>query len=860
MLIGKTAGDSIKANQPAVNATLKLKGSVAPDTSYRWLSGEDDPAFNGAIRDLWTPTCFGHPGKVTDTQYHCSVSDGGGVHSNSGIPNHGFALLVDGGNYNGQSIQPLGLTKAAHIYWRTMTTYQNQASGFADHADSLQAACSDLVGHNLLSLTTGLPSGESISQADCGQVTKVISAIELRTPPTQCNFQPLLKRNAPNLCAAPGGTATTVFFDNFESQPLNWSLTNSGVYSEYRPSDWAWVATLPGGRGGSAFFGVDAFDVGNCVPGSDDQSGAKFMESPAITIPANSPFARLAFDHYVATEAEWDGGNLQIQVNDGDWQLVEPAAFDFNPYNSDLIGSSNPLAYLPAFSGSDGGGLSGSWGQSQVDLSAYAQQGDTVKLRFALGIDGCGGLDGWYVDDVRLYFCPAEAGPAVHLTFADGASGVKENLVGIASGTQTFSVTNRGLTELSWSIGEDSDVAARQAMPDGWSDQLRRAPNPQFSAPLRRPKLAQSKNVVQDGSFEAGSPNPFWAESSTTFAPPLCDPASCGRDLAQDGSWYAWFGGWGALHQSALTQTVTITASAIAELSFWVLTGDVSGSDTVIASLDGAPLFVVDVNNADDFEAGYVQVKVDVSSYANGGEHILALTGSTVGNIIIDNVVLRDEPPLCANPKNVPWLSVSPSSGSLAKGQSADVTVAFNATGLSGTLHEAALCITTNDKRNPKITVPVHLSVEPVAAWTQTVFVNSVEYTGTRLITGINASDTITVLDRIVVTSSGTISFSLRYGWTESLVLMATKTSQAGSNDPVGTISSVRDGIDEWMVATGVSGTSYTIARTFVVAAGTKSVNRVSEHLVVEGVPQQQPQIGFTFQPMLYLYLPSVGR
>ncbi|MCO6439034.1 MAG: M4 family metallopeptidase [Phycisphaerae bacterium] len=59
----------------------------------------------GVYRDLWNPNCKGHPGKVSDTaQYWCAESDQGGVHTNSGVPNHGFALLVDGGTYNGQTI------------------------------------------------------------------------------------------------------------------------------------------------------------------------------------------------------------------------------------------------------------------------------------------------------------------------------------------------------------------------------------------------------------------------------------------------------------------------------------------------------------------------------------------------------------------------------------------------------------------------------------------------------------------------------------------------------------------------------------------------------------------------------------
>ena len=69
---------------------------------------------------MWTPTCYGHPGKVTDAEYNCdpALTDAGGVHSNSGVPNHAYALLVDGGTFNGQTISGLGLDKAAAIWWQ----------------------------------------------------------------------------------------------------------------------------------------------------------------------------------------------------------------------------------------------------------------------------------------------------------------------------------------------------------------------------------------------------------------------------------------------------------------------------------------------------------------------------------------------------------------------------------------------------------------------------------------------------------------------------------------------------------------------------------------------------------------------
>ena len=50
----------------------------------------------------------------------------------------------------------------------------------------------------------------------------------------------------------------------------------------------------------------------------------------------------------------------------------------------------------------------GSWGQSQIDLTRLGvEPGDTIRLRFDFGMDGCTGIDGWYVDDVNVSACNA---------------------------------------------------------------------------------------------------------------------------------------------------------------------------------------------------------------------------------------------------------------------------------------------------------------------------------------------------------------------------------------------------------------------------------------------------------------------
>ena len=125
--VSNADGTTIKAGLPA-DATISM--GVGTDNSVRWLVGEDDTAAGlvGALRDMWNPHCFGNPGKVSDTsEYACSTADQGGVHTNSGVDNHAYALMVDGGTYNGQTITGIGLTKAAHIYFRAKIVYQHPA-------------------------------------------------------------------------------------------------------------------------------------------------------------------------------------------------------------------------------------------------------------------------------------------------------------------------------------------------------------------------------------------------------------------------------------------------------------------------------------------------------------------------------------------------------------------------------------------------------------------------------------------------------------------------------------------------------------------------------------------------------------
>jgi Zn-dependent metalloprotease len=438
VMVSASDGAAIKAALgTGVQATIEL--AAATSNSLRWLMGEDAFAFGGAIRDLWNPACFGHPAAVSDPRYACGTGDGGGVHTNSGVPNHAFALLVDGGTFNGQSVAPLGLTKTVNLYWRAMTVYQVPATDFSDHADALAQSCEDLIGAALPDLVTGAPSGVALEAADCQAVAAAALALELHDAPA-CDFAPLLDPEPP-----PPSCGAVAFFDDFASDPsASWTRDNAGVFAEYTPRDWEWTSSLPPGGEGSALYAVSSVEIGNCIEGDDDQSGSMTLDSPPIALGGD---ATLVFDHYVATEPRYDGGNLKISVNDGPFQPIGPADFTFNAYNDTLVGAgdgnTNPLAGEPAFTGTDGGQVTGSWGQSQLGLAAHAGAGDTIRIRFDYGVDGCNGVDGWYVDNVLV--CTAE----------DGAGSVPDGAA-VAGSPLRLSRAGAGEITLSWSASCDA--------------------------------------------------------------------------------------------------------------------------------------------------------------------------------------------------------------------------------------------------------------------------------------------------------------------------------------------------------------------------------------------------------------------
>jgi Zn-dependent metalloprotease len=385
----------------------------ATDASVRWLVSEDSTGFGSAIRDMWHPECRFDPGRVGSPSYVCGDGDSGGVHSNSGVPNHLYALLVDGGDYNGTTVPAIGLTKAANILWRAVSVYETPVSDFADHADAVEQSCADLIGAPLGEPVVTPPgtwttSAETIAGSDCAAVATAVAAVELRDD-MPCDTIPILQPNPPPLCEGLGAVESLATYD-FETALAPWTAGTRDVANPLTYDGGTWVrdTSPPDGHPGAVAFTADPI-IGDCE--LDDETGVSFLESPPFVVPVDRATLHVTFVHWIATEPSYDGGNVKVSVNGGPFVVVPAERFAFNAYNDTLTttnGNTDPMAGEAAWTGTDSGQLGGSWGESQLDVRDLAEPGDTVRVRFELGMDGCNGRVGWYVDDVRVYTCAGE--------------------------------------------------------------------------------------------------------------------------------------------------------------------------------------------------------------------------------------------------------------------------------------------------------------------------------------------------------------------------------------------------------------------------------------------------------------------
>jgi len=295
------------------------------------------------------------------------------------------------------------------------------------------------------------------------------------------------------------------------------------------------------------------------------------------------------------------------------------------------------------------------------------------------------------------------------------------------SATVPFSLTNLGAAGTAFNLTErNGGWIISRALFEGAAvnvsgNAMRLGP----TTPRSGPSLATlTADVIQDGSFEDGTPNAFWNEYSTNFGTPICDVPSCGTGTGtgpRTGDFWVWFGGIGAYEEGSVDQDVTIPAG-FATLSFW-LEQIVCGSPTdyMQVLIDGNEVFATDGTSPICGVLGYSEVVVDVTDYADGGVHnVMFYSESDAGsNIFVDDVVLDV---LEGVTVDIPWLFEDPESGAVAADSTSVVDLTFDASSAITQVTQpgeyfGTLFVNSDDPVHNKIAVPVTMTVTPPATW-----------------------------------------------------------------------------------------------------------------------------------------------
>ncbi|MEX1001302.1 MAG: M4 family metallopeptidase [Crocinitomicaceae bacterium] len=123
--------------------------NYARPTNWNWLIGED---IGSALRSMNNPNAYGDPDTYFGNNWaSLTGGDNGGVHTNSGVQNFWYYLLVEGGsgtndNSDSYSVTGIGFGDASEIAFRNLTVYLTPNSDFADaRFYSIQSA-TDLFG------------------------------------------------------------------------------------------------------------------------------------------------------------------------------------------------------------------------------------------------------------------------------------------------------------------------------------------------------------------------------------------------------------------------------------------------------------------------------------------------------------------------------------------------------------------------------------------------------------------------------------------------------------------------------------------------------------------------------------------
>jgi len=178
------------------------------------------------------------------------------------------------------------------------------------------------------------------------------------------------------------------FFDDMESGAGAWTsyIVTSGFVDQWHPSTTR--NYTPGGAYSWKFGDTGAGDYASLGDGA--------LQSEPVTLRETS---YLRFRHWMEAEVSgsyagycYDGGMVEISINDGPWQQITPVG----GYNYRIRTGSTPgpwPAETPVYSGNL------AWAPASFEVLDQMGQ---ARFRFRFGSDGADVMEGWYIDDVEF--------------------------------------------------------------------------------------------------------------------------------------------------------------------------------------------------------------------------------------------------------------------------------------------------------------------------------------------------------------------------------------------------------------------------------------------------------------------------
>jgi Zn-dependent metalloprotease len=385
----------------------------SPPYPVPYLRSLQDPTLGGNYDPSDPLSGIGQPGTMRDYA-NLPLSrraDNGGVHINSGIPNHAAYLVA----------QAIGREKMEQIYYRTLTQYLSPDADFLDAGRATVQAATDLYGATEVNAVRDAfrQVGIDLGGSSTGPSTPVPSTTTTPVP----SSSPVPGETLP------AGCRDVITNGSFERSG-GWNEVTSGHTQIIDPE-------LPHTGSQSAWLG-----------GTDQESVQYIYQD--ITLPANATSVKVSYYHLLHTELS---PFLGLFASDATFTVL---LADNN---------GNELATLETISSAGG---DDTWRQAQFDLSRYA--GQTVRLVFAAE-NPRGNLSSLFVDDVSVAACTTGSAPSTPSTPQDQVyiSGYIQNAdTGRAlPGAQIF-ILKPGLSATS--AAADGDITDNEVLTYGTSD------------------------------------------------------------------------------------------------------------------------------------------------------------------------------------------------------------------------------------------------------------------------------------------------------------------------------------------------------------------------------------------------------